>query len=80
MSSDIDKEIENLKADLNNLKLKLSECRKNGSDTKIAELKLMNVPFKIKLVEATQSYKDIDMVKKMLEDVKRELSGIIPNN
>ena len=44
-----DEEIEKLKTELNEVRLKLSELRKKGMDTKIIELKFMNYPNKIKL-------------------------------
>jgi hypothetical protein len=80
MSNGIEMTIENLKRELNDIQLKLSECRKNGLDTKIAELKVMNIPHKIKLVEVTQSYKDIEKINNMLEDVKNEMISIEKSN
>jgi hypothetical protein len=76
MSNGIDIAIENLKTGLNDIKLKISEYRKIGLDTKIAELKVMNLPYKIKLAETTKSYKDIEKVNSMLEDVKNEIESI----
>ena len=80
MSNGIDKSIENLKTELRNVSLKLSELRKSGVDTKIAELKVMNIPFKIKLVEETKNYKDIEKINIMLEDVKSEISSTVDAN
>lgn len=76
MSNGIDISIENLKTELRNISLKISECRKAGLDTKIAELKVMNIPYKIQFAEVTKGYKDIEKVNSMLEDVKNEIMSI----
>ena len=40
----------------------------------------MNIPYKIKLVEVTKSYKDIEKMNSMLEDVKNEIISIESTN
>ena len=76
MENNVNASIENLKNELNDVKSKLSEYRKKGFDTKIADLKMMNLPFKIRLAEATQSYKDIEKVNYMIKSVYEELEDI----
>ena len=80
MTSGVDLAIENLKMELNNVKLKLSECRKNGLDTKIAELKIMNIAPKINFAEVTKSYKDIEKINNMLNDAKMEIESMAPDS
>ena len=76
MSNGFDLTIENLKTELHNIRLKISELRKAGLDAKIAELKAMSLPYKIQLAEATKSYKDIEKINIMLEDVKKEIGSM----
>ena len=80
MSNGFELTLENLKTELCNITLKISELRKAGLDTKIAELKAMNLPYKIKLAEATKSYKDIEKINSALEDVKSELNSVESTN
>jgi hypothetical protein len=40
----------------------------------------MNIPYKIKLVEVTKSYKDIGKINSLLEDVKNEIISIEKSN
>ena len=73
MTSGMDIAIDNLKTGLNEIKSRLTEYRRLGLDTKIAELKAMNIPYKIKLAEATLSYKDIERVSMIINNVNEEL-------
>lgn len=72
----IDEGLDKLKEELNNVKFKLSELRRTGNDTKIAELKLMNIPAKIMVAEATRDMKDVTRVNEYFEEVNEELSEI----
>ena len=76
MVEGIDLTIENLKEQLNEIKQKISQCRKRGLDTKIAELKIMAIPSKIKMVEITRDYKEVQKINNMLNDAKAELENI----
>ena len=50
--------------------------RKSGFDTKIAELKFMNLPYKVRLAEVTKNYRDIENVNSMLNSVHEELEEV----
>jgi len=76
MTDESDPTIEKLETRLNEIKLRLSELRKKGKDTKIAELKIMTIPFKIRLADVTKSPKDIERVKSFFDDVEYELNSI----
>ena len=76
MVEGIDLTIENLKMQLNEIKQKISLCRKRGLDTKIAELKMMLIPSKIKMIEITRDYKEVQKINNMLNDAKAELETI----
>ncbi len=58
------------------LKGKISALRKKGKDPIMAEIKLMNVPPKIKMVEVTYNEKDVKKVKELLDDVRKEISNL----
>ena len=76
MDEGIDLAIENLKGQLNEARQKISQSRKKGLDTKIAEIKLMAIPSKIKMVEITKDFKDVQKIIEMLNNVKIEIDGI----
>ena len=76
MVEGIDLTIENLKMQLNEIKQKISQCRKKGLDTKIAELKIMAIPSKIKMAEITRDYKEAQKINNMLNNAKAELEDI----
>ncbi|MBI2646844.1 hypothetical protein HYW99_00015 [Candidatus Woesearchaeota archaeon] len=80
MVEGIDLTIENLKIQLNEIKQKISQCRKKGLDTKIAELKMMLIPSKIKMAEITRDYKEVQKINNMLNDAKAELENIEKEN
>ena len=75
MVEGIDLTIENLKEQLNEIKQKISQCRKKGLDTKIAELKIMDIPSKINMVEITKDFKDIQKINEMLNNVRIEIDS-----
>ena len=72
MVEGIDIAIENLKSQLLDLKQRLSQCRKKGVETTIADLKLTSVPSKIRMVEVTRNLKDVQKAASMLNDAKTE--------
>ena len=76
MVEGIDLTIESLKEKLNEIRLKVSECRKKGFYTKIAEIKLMAIPSKIKMVEITRDYKDLQKITSMLDDARNEILSV----
>lgn len=80
MTEGIDLTIENLKLQLSDIKQKTSQCRKKGLDTKIAELKIMLIPSKIKMAEITRDYKEVQKINNMLNDAKAELEDIEKEN
>ena len=76
MVEGIDLTIENLKEQLNEIKQKISQCRKKGLDTKIAEIKIMAIPSKINMVEITKDFKDIQKINEMLNTARIEIDAI----
>ena len=69
---------EKLKLRLIELRKKISEKRKHGGYTKIAELKLMNVPSKIKLFKATQDNNEIAKIETVFNEVEEDLKTEYP--
>ncbi|MEK6946666.1 MAG: hypothetical protein AABX32_03580 [Nanoarchaeota archaeon] len=76
MAEGIDLTVENLKQELNQIKDKISQCRKKGMDTKIAELKIMAIPSKIKMLEVTKDFKDVQKIAKLLNDAIAEIDNV----
>ena len=76
MVEGIDLTIEDLKAQLNEIKQRISQFRKKGLDTKIVQLKIMSIPSKIKMVEATKDYKDVKKITNMINDAKAEVRSL----
>lgn len=74
--SGFDLAIESIKSELRSINLKLSNLRKAGLDTRIAELKAMNLAPKIQYAEISQAYKDVEKINKQLDEVKGELNEI----
>lgn len=72
----IDLNIENLKLQLDDVKQRISLCRKAGLDTKIVELKVMVIPSKIEMVEITKDFKDMQKISSMLNDAKNEIEVV----
>ena len=75
MAEGMELTIENLKEQLNEIKQKISQCRKQGLDTKIAELKIMAIPSKINMVEITKDFKDVQKINEMLNNVRIEIDS-----
>ncbi len=69
--------IKEFRESFQDMKKKVSDLRKNGRDTKIAELLLMRIPAHINLAEATGVKKDIDFVRSMLDKAGQEIEDII---
>lgn len=58
------------------LKEEISELRKQGLDTKMIDLMLIDVNPKIKMARATYEPKDIDSVKKSLAMIRNEIDTV----
>jgi len=71
--SGIELVIDNMKTELNDLKQQISEARKSGATLTIVDLKIMSIPAKIGIAEATKEFKDVKKIKEMLTEVKKEL-------
>lgn len=69
---------EQLKTRLVELRKRISEKRKQGGYTKISELKLMNIPSKIKMLEIEPNNKDIDKIKATFDEVEEDLKVEYP--
>ena len=72
----IDLSIENLKEQLNELKQKISQLRKQGLDTKIAVIMMMSVPSKIKMLEITKDYKDLQKIINIINNARAEIDSL----
>lgn len=73
-------EIESLKAELVQLKADIAANRKKGVDMLIAQLKIGNIPAKIKMAEATLMPKDMQVVKSLLADARKEVPELPKEN
>lgn len=67
---------EQLKKELEDIKFELSSLRKKGIDTKIADLKIMNIPSKINMIKITKSSRDIGNVKRLMISAWQEITVI----
>jgi len=65
--------LESIKAQVDNLKKSISSLRKSGKDVEIVSLKMLDVPYKIKVVEATKDPKDLNKLKDMILDIEKEI-------
>jgi len=54
----------------------VSELRKKGKDTSIAELQLLDIPAKMKIANITQDEKDIENIRSAIKQLKQEISEI----
>jgi len=70
-----DEQLDGLSTEFDELKRRLSEDRKKGLYTKIADMEMMNIPAKINLAKATGSQADIKHVKELIDLVKVELDS-----
>lgn len=73
MDEKIDRQIEFLSRYFQGLGKLMSKARKNGLDTRIAELRMMNIPHKLKYLEISKSKKDIRKLKILLAKAEREI-------
>lgn len=80
MESGIDIAIGNLKNELMFLKMELSEKRKKGFDTSIAQMHIPSIPSKIQMAEITKDPQDVQKAKQWIDLVKKELSLAEPKN
>jgi hypothetical protein len=69
-------ETEIMRKHLQTLRERISHSRKEGMDTKIVEIKLMNVTPKIMMAQATRQKKDLDQVAGLLAEVEREMKQL----
>ena len=72
----IDIAIESFKENLNDLKIRLSQLRKKGINAKIAELRIMQIPAKIKMAEITKENKDAQKIMVLLNAAKQEIEEL----
>ena len=73
MVDGVDIALENMKEQVSTMKSKLSQLRKKGFDTKIAELKVLAIPSKIKFIELTHDFKEVSKANKMVADALLEV-------
>jgi len=65
--------LDSLSEHLVELKEEASEIRKQGTDTTMLDLLLIDVPSKIKFARATYEQKDIDSIKNSLAKIRHEI-------
>lgn len=68
--------IEDMRNRLEKIQARLTELRKKGYDTSIAELKVTNIPSKIKILEVTEREHDIGLVNELISDLILEIEDI----
>ena len=73
MADSIERKIDFLRRYFEELQKKVSEARKKGKDTFMADLRMMCIPEKIRYAEISGDKKDIDRVKKMLVKLQNEI-------
>jgi Rieske Fe-S protein len=69
-------QIDKLKDDFIEMQQKVSELRKSGKYTKIAELIVLDIPSKIKMAQITQEDKDISAIQRSIKDIREEVNLI----
>ena len=72
--------IETFKAELTDLKERLSKGRRLGQDLFIAQIKATAIPAKIKMAEATQSERDFGVVQNLMNELRAELGAPAAQN
>ncbi len=73
--SGVDMAIENLKAQVGDLKQQFSEARKQGFDVSLPYLKFLNLPSKVGIVESTKSLQDVHQLSQLIAEVKADLES-----
>ncbi len=68
--------LDSLAEHLNELKEETSEIRRQGMDTSLVELRMIDVHPKIKMARTTYEQKDIDEVKRMLAQIRHEIDTV----
>jgi hypothetical protein len=71
------KQIEKLKEEFKQIQADISKARKRARDTKIAEIKSMNIMPKIKMIEATYHPNDIKKVADLLDELRAEVQPLL---
>src|SRR3989344_4134376 len=74
MGDSIDMAMDSIRSELADIKAKISQCRKKGFDTKIAVMMMMEIPARIKLIEATRELKEVSKINKLVMDAKAEIA------
>jgi hypothetical protein len=74
--SEEEKKISFLKDKRDSLKDTISDMRKHGKDTKVAELKLIELDQKTKLVSVTSDNRDYDKSFILIQEVEKEIKEI----
>jgi len=69
----IENELQALDDEFQELKTKLSDVRKKGRDTSLAEILTIDFTPKLKMAKATYDRKDIDELRHILDDIKKEI-------
>lgn len=65
-----------LKEHLQNLKERISQARKQGMDTKLVEIKIVNIQPKIQMAQVTGQKKELRIVSALLGDVEQEMKHL----
>ncbi len=73
MPEGIDMTLDDLKNQLNDVRQGISFLRKKGAHTAFVEMKIASIPAKIKYVEVTRDFKDVQKVTSLMEEAKSEI-------
>lgn len=71
-----DDAIRNLKSELEDLRQKVSELRKQGKSTFYADFHIRRIPAKIQLYKVDREEKDLQKIKRLMEQVEEELEEV----
>ncbi len=69
----VEAELQSLADEFQELKARMSDLRKNGKDTRIAELMALDFTPRLRMAKVTYESKDINKIKQLLQDITTEL-------
>ena len=73
MDPKIEVELSKLRQKLIEIKARISQCRKKGINPKLVELRITNIPSKIKYAEVTEDFKDVEKINALVIEAEAEI-------
>ncbi len=70
-------ELDKLKDEYLEVQQSVSDLRKSGKDTSIADIMLLEIPAKIRLARSMYEQEDIESVKRTIEKIRKEITDIV---